>query len=196
MKKIFKISVGMLFVFVCAGSLLAQQSSSDPTANSSSTQTSTESQALPQQSPDVSVVATPTTTSAPAPAPDTQTVPSAQTSQPAASPAPEPIQQPVSSTPSASSVQPDDESLQPIQKDDKKSLTVMTSDIPGKDIEKKDWLSEVFTPVGDFAFNVVKTSSDALGGFCQGCIDAFDGITKTMLTPFGFKEEPKEKRTY
>ena len=194
MKKIFKISVGMLFVFICAGSLLAQQSSSDPTANSSSTQTSTESQAIPQQSPDASVVAAPTTTSAPTP--DTQTVSSAQTSQPSASAIPEPVQQPVSSTPSASSAQPDEESLQPIQKDDKKSLTVMTSDIPGNDIEKKDWLSEVFTPVGDFAFNVVKTSSDALGGFCQGCIDAFDGITKTMLTPFGFKEEPKEKRTY
>lgn len=190
MKKIFKSFICMSLVLMCASSLFAQQSASD----SQSTSLDAGSAAAPQQSPSDSVVSTPSTTSASVP--DAQAVPQAQTSQPASPTIPVPAIQPVPAAQSTPSAQPDDQSLQPIQKDDKKSLTVMTSDIPGKDIDKKDWLSEAFTPVGDFTYDVIKTSSDALGGFCQGCVDAFDGITKAMLTPFGFKEEPKEKRTY
>lgn len=82
----------------------------------------------------------------------------------------------------------------PVQKDDKRSLTVMTTDTPGVDIGKKDLLTEIFAPVGDVMFGFIKTSSDVVGGACQGCVDAFEGTMKFLLTPFGFKPEHSEKR--
>ena len=85
---------------------------------------------------------------------------------------------------------------QTVQKDDKRTLTVMTSDNKSVSIEKKDFLTNLFTPVGDFFYGIIKTSSDIVGKGCDFCLNSFDGVAKTVLSPFGFKPEPEEKRAY
>ncbi len=83
-----------------------------------------------------------------------------------------------------------------VTQDDKRSMTVMTKGNEDVEITKKDFLNDAFTPVGDVSFGIIKTSSDIIGGACQGFVDGVEGIFKFILKPFGFKNEPSEKRAY
>jgi len=72
----------------------------------------------------------------------------------------------------------------------------MTKESKSIEIKKRDLLNDTFAPIGDVAYGLVKTSSDLIGAGCGACIDAFDTAMSWMLTPLGFKAEPKEKREY
>ncbi|MBI4398212.1 MAG: hypothetical protein HY586_03715 [Candidatus Omnitrophica bacterium] len=82
-----------------------------------------------------------------------------------------------------------------VQKDDKRMLTVMTQETKEPTSkEDDDFLSRLFSPVGDAAWGVAKTTSDVLGGACDAFIHFGDGVFKTVLSPFGF-EQPLPQRT-
>lgn len=83
-----------------------------------------------------------------------------------------------------------------VQKDDKRTLTVLTKETKTIEIKKKDLVNDLFTPIGDVTYGIVKSGSDFVGYFCSACLNAFDTGTRWLLSPFGFKQKPDEQRTY
>ncbi|GEM_PF-2740034 len=97
----------------------------------------------------------------------------------------------------------DDEQQQAAQapakppKDTKNTMTVLTQETKEVKVkEDQDFLTIMFTPVGDVTWGIVKTSSDILGGGLQTCVDCVDGVFRGMLSPFGFKEKQRTNRPY
>lgn len=74
--------------------------------------------------------------------------------------------------------------------DEKKTVTVLTTDSREEEPGSKDFLSRLFTPVGDATFGFIKGASDLIGTGCQGVVDLVDHGFQKALTPLGAKPGP------